>query len=143
MARSRSLVVLGGDYMSVYVHGIFNAKKCITYLRSIGAEISDELAQSFLDAENVHRFCKSMKRPQREAWLWECRSGHYTLIVRKRGQRRTKNNLGDTSKEPKCAECGGALVSGRTWWVETRDGVLKDYRPKDERWRALEDVDSL
>ena len=123
--------------MSYLLRGTtLNVEKCIDYLRSVGVEVSDELAQSWRDTEQVDRLCEHMKKPGQTAYLWQCAKGHLSLHVRKRGAHR--KGSGD-----KCAKCGARLVRGRLWWIITVDGTLKDYRPKDERWRQLEDVGSL
>lgn len=122
--------------MSAFFGRSWNVKNCVAFLKSIGVEVSPEAEQSWLDTEKVDRLCVHMKKAGKTAYLWECANGHSTLRVRVRGARRMK--VGDG-----CAECEAALTSGQLWWVVTVDGTLRDYRPQDERWRQLEDVDSL
>ena len=117
--------------MSVFVHGAFNVEKCVAYLRSVGVEISDVQAQEWRDAERTERFCRSMKRTAREGADYWCENGHQRYEERRKGQRKRKG-------EWRCAECGARFNRYRLRWTESSDGTVKDYRPRDERWKPLD-----
>lgn len=114
-------------------HGMFNAEKCIRYLRWVGVEVSDEMAQQWLDAQSAHRFLTSMKgAARRGADMW-CENGHQVYVEHRRGQRTKKFH-----QTPPCAVCGARFAVWSLRFVEARDGSIRDYRPKDERWKALD-----
>jgi hypothetical protein len=114
----------------IWVHGIFNVAKCITYLRSIGVEIDDATAASWGDSEKSHRFLSSMKRTAAEGWDWWCKNHHLNYREWRIGKRRTRRDRSDV-----CSVCQSPLVVGQVRWRETRDGTFKDYRPEAERWK--------
>jgi hypothetical protein len=109
-----------------YVHGIFNATKCATYLRDIGVEVTEEMLACWVDAEKAHRFLRSMKRAVADGGDWWCTKGHQTYVERRRRSRR--------QQEMRC-RCGAPLVYCRTRWIELRDGSVRDYRPVAEQWK--------
>lgn len=114
--------------------GMFNAVKCIQYLRWIGVEIDDATAAQYLDAEKAHRFVASMKRPAVQYWQSSCIScGFAEVIVRKFRQRREK-------RRDACPECGGKFRGISSTYTVTRDGTVRDYRPEGERWRSPEEA---
>lgn len=118
--------------MRDYVHGIFNVEKCVRYLRSIGVEVTPEMEQGWLDTQKTDRFLRSMKGVAAEGWDWTCKEGHITYIEAKRGRRRKG------AVDVRC-HCGLPLIGGRVRWVRLRDGTVQDWRPRSDRWRALDD----
>lgn len=116
-------------------HGVFNAEKCIRYLRWIGVEIDDKTAAEWLDMQKLHRFLASMKRTAAQGWDWWCDNGHQIYVEHRRGQRRASRFR---SWERRCEVCGAEFRSGKARWYELRDGSIRDLRPKDERWKALD-----
>jgi hypothetical protein len=116
-------------------HGVFNAEKCVRYLRLIGVDIPDNVAEQWLDAQAAHRFSRSMKAKAAEGWDWWCTKGHRNYIESRRGRIRRDRVSGDRAK---CLRCGAPLVGGRARWYRTRDGALLDRRPVAERWRPID-----
>lgn len=113
-------------------HGAFNAEKCIQYLRWVGVEIDDKTAAGWIDAQSAHRFLASMKGCQRRgADIW-CKNGHQVYVETRRGQRKP------TREAKPCDVCGAPFTHWAIRFTEARDGSIRDYRPKEDRWKALD-----
>lgn len=108
-----------------------NVANCVEYLRGVGVEITDEQVAAWNDAEKVHRYLRNEKKPKRGGYDMECLNGHwwYAVIGRSRKQR-------DAAKP--CPVCGRGWVFQRLRWAELRDGTIRDFRPKADRWMPLD-----
>lgn len=97
-----------------WVHGIFNARKCARYLRSIGVEllpteVTRWLTQEALSRKERRRVCR------REAY--ECGQCHARW--ESEFKRRPKNCC--------CPHCGAAATQMWLLWVETGDGERRTH----------------
>ena len=115
--------------------GRFNAEKCVKYLRHIGVEVSEEQKQYWLDAQSVHRFIGSTRKPSRTGKRFGCNRGHHWIA--------TFWHHGDGMRAHnaticECPECGESASAISLQWVRAKDGSFKDYRPHSERWRPTE-----
>ena len=109
--------------------GTINAEKCIIYLRGIGVEIDDSMADSWLDIQGTHRFLKSEKAVWRSVWVWRCRCGGMTGHQEKgRGRMRRKREKSEQRPAPICEECGTGFVGAWRVFDVLRDGTVRDYR---------------
>jgi hypothetical protein len=122
--------------------GAINVEKCIAYLRGIGVEVDDPTADGWLDTQSVHRFLRRMKRPALRVERWTCKCGEMEgfLLAGEKAPRPRKS--AKPQKRAACEECGGVWSHMALWYVVTRDGTEKDYRPELERfspfdWREL------
>lgn len=112
--------------MRDYVHGTFNAAKCVRYLRSIGVEISEELAAEWGDAERADR---AIRRIVARGVELTCTAGH-TIYVERKGRSRKGG--------PKvCPRCGAHWRQTSSRWLERGDGLITDLRHRSERWKDL------
>lgn len=122
--------------------GIINAEKCISYLRGIGVECDDVTADGWLDTQAVHRFLRRMKRPALRIERWTCKCGEMEGFWC-RGEKAPRRRKAKKSRKPdRCESCEGGWSRMQLWYVVTRDGTEKDYRPDVERiipynWREL------
>lgn len=118
--------------------GTINAEKCIRYLRGIGVDIDDDTADMWLDAQGVHRFLQSEKRSVVSGQIFSCRCGAmqgFAETSRKARRKKTK----DGKAPVRCEECGSSWVGIVLAYTIARDGSMRDYRPKSERWKPLEE----
>lgn len=118
-----------------FVHGTFNVAKCAEYLRSVGADVTDEQVQQWHDAEKVHRWLRRERKQQRAGYTCVCRNGHRWVGVFDR--RRGKKVQAANEAASKCPECGQGWCMQSALWFEARDGSVKDWRPVAERWKPL------
>lgn len=110
-----------------------NAEKCIKYLRGIGVEIDDATADAWMDVQATHRFLASEKSVQKTVGVVMCQAcGWSTETVHTRGSRRKKQPT-----QWACPDCGDHLWHWRALYVVCRDGSVKDYRDKEDRWRGV------
>jgi hypothetical protein len=110
-----------------------NVQKCVDYLTQIGVTLDQTTVAQWFDAQRAHRFCRGMKSPIASGWDWWCVNEHH-LYVETRGRRSQKKGGMD-----ECRECGRGFVHGVRRWTRLRDGAVRDSRPEEDRWRALDD----
>ena len=114
--------------------GAFNVAKCVEYLRSVGVEVPDATAQSWSDSESVHRFLKSGRRVVVEGRFVVCNRDHrFEYAVDRRKRKKPKGHS-------RCPECGAPWSVFGLRWTEARDGTIRDFRDRDERWKPLADT---
>lgn len=121
-----------------YVHGIFNAEKCVAYLRGIGVEIDDATADEWLDTQGVFRFIRSEGTPWRTGWAHHCMCGAKEGFSENgRGSKwaRWWKRQPRKKSEP-CEKCGGHFMSRHRLYDVTRGGSYKDWR-RGERWQPI------
>lgn len=114
--------------------GMLNAEKCVRYLRGIGVEVDDTTAESWLDAQAVHRFLASGRSTWRRVDRWSCRCGGMSGLAESgRGQHKDMRDWRKKSKkEPRkprrCESCDSGFVCMELVFYVTRDGAVRDYR---------------
>lgn len=109
--------------------GVFNAAKCIEYLRLVNADITPEQGQEWLIAEQVYRYLKREERPKKTCGLWVCVKGHAWYYVSVKRKRKVDPN--------RCPECGRDPATFHLAWTEARNGNITDHRSKAEQWKPL------
>lgn len=109
--------------------GTINAEKCVIYLRGIGVEIDDAMADSWLDIQGTHRFLRSEKTSWRSVWEYRCRCGNMTGHLEKgRGRMRLKRDKGDKRPPAICENCSTGFIGAWRVFEVLRDGTVRDYR---------------
>ena len=100
----------------VWVHGIFNAKKCAAYLRSIGVELLPEQVRGWLNQERTYRAERRRKRFTEAYRCGDCSKRWERTFAR------------HNKKARACPHCGGRAVE--MWLLEMvrGDGTVEDYR---------------
>lgn len=116
-----------------------NAEKCVKYLRGIGVEIDDATADSWLDTQAVHRFMASEKRSDVSGQLYTCRCGAMQGFAETSRRRKRKKKDTEDHTPAVCEECGTSWMTITLLYTVARDGSMRDYRRKDERWKPLAD----
>ncbi len=106
-----------------------NVANCVEYLRSVNVDVSDSMAESWGLSEQVHRYLRREKGWARKGQTMECVNGHEHFAVIDRKHRK--------SRHPCCHECGGPWEMISLVWMEARDGTVRDFRPKGDRWKPL------
>ena len=107
-----------------------NAEKCIAYLRGIGVDVPDEMADSWLDTQGVHRFLKSEEASKYLFYEMQCRCGELTgLSVVKSGRKAKTRTVTQDDKEYFCDECQSYINSTQILVYEVnRNGSTRDWR---------------